>query len=306
MLSNWINGTVKTNIDKFISKYNTLDINTCTTCLGTLDGYYNLFEYLEDGKAYLTGSNDQILVTGKRKYIFVLDPCNDRDIKLLNNLQRSASIFSVERLPLSKESEQLEIIYNIPHIFDPANYKNSRQRNRRIKRPFKWFDNNGIEILDKPKSIKDVEDLHAEWVRRRIENPKIFTKFFPKKKYFHIFERFLDNPDNIDYKGVFFYGNLNGEEELLSFRIISQVDNRGYDLANIARYWCDPNVSNYCYIIGLKYFYDNFGIEDFNCGYYYNKSLGEFKMKYPHTTEAIYMYPRNKKMIATEKLSDYL
>lgn len=295
----------KSKPDKFIERYNSYDLfNYYNFNLGTLDSYYHLFEDLENKTSYFTGSNNQILVMKKRQKTFVFDVelCSDSDIKLLNELQKRTVIYSPGELPLPKEDKFNELIYNIPYILDPTNYKNSRQRNRRIKRPFKWLNNNNIEIINKPKSIEDIENLHVEWVRRKLENPKVYNILFPEKKYIYVFKRFLDNPDNTNYKGIFFYSG----EELLSFRIISQDDKYGYDLTNIAKYWYDPNISNYCYIAGLKYFYNNLGIEYFNCGFLTHIGLSEFKMRYPHTLKEGYSYKKNKKSVPMKKLGEYL
>lgn len=300
---NWLPRT-ETTIDKFIKRYNSYDLfKYYNFDLGVLDSYYHLFDDLEDKTSYFTGSNNQILVMKKRQKVFVFNvkSCIDSDIGLLNELQKRAVIYSPEELPLPKEDKFNELIYDIPYILDPANYKNSRQRNRRIRRPFKWLNNNNIEIFNRPKSNDDIKNLHDEWVRRKLENPKVFKILFPEKKYIYVFKRFLDNPDNTNYHGIFFYS----DNDLLSFRIISQDDEYGHDLTNITEYWYDPNISNYCYIAGLKYFYDNLGIRYFNCGFLTHIGLSEFKMRYPYTLKEGYSYKKNKRNVLMKGLNEY-
>lgn len=309
MISNFSKWTSdsKTDIDIFMKKYNSHVLYNHDFSLGSLDGYFRLFEDLETKKTFFTGSDNQILVMKRRKkvYVFNVESLINSDLEYLRALQKNGIVYSAVKLPLPEESKFTELIYDISHILDPISYKNSKQRNRKIKRPFNWFNRNKIEICEKPKSIEEVRSLHIEWVERKLKNPKTFKIFFPEKRYIYVFERFLDNPNNINYKGMFFYGNLNGKDELLSFRIISQKDNRGYDLTNIARYWCDPNVSNHCHIVGLKYLYDNFGIEYFYTGRIMDARSGEFKMAYPHTLKEGYSYSRIKQNVETKKLNDY-
>lgn len=309
MVSNFSEWTPKskTNIDKFMEEYNSHTLYNHDFSLGTLDSYFRLFEDLKTKKTFFAGSDNQILVMKRRRksYVFDAESLTDSDLEYLHILQKNGVIYSPVKLPLPKENTFNELINDMSYVLDPTNYKNSKQRNYKLKRPFKWFNSNEIEITTEPKSIEEVEKLHTEWVGLKLEDPKVFKIFFPEKRYIYVFERLLNNPDNVDYKGIFFYGNFSGKKELISFRLISQEDNRGYDLTNISKYWLDPKISKYCNIVGLKYFYDNFGIDYFYCGRLTDEGHATFKKVYPHILQTGYIYGRIKEVIEIKKLGEY-
>lgn len=255
--------------------------------LGGLDAYFYLVEDIEKGMINLDRG---VLILPKRKKVFCYYVEPDQ-IDLLQTLQKSVPIYSLIPIEgLEKGREFCEITYNLKDVFNPATYPNKKKRYNKIVYPFRWIESNKIICCDEA-DFSLISSFHKNWVQHKLEDKYTFKILFPRKRYLHCVQRYLDsrkspNSYNIQYEGFFFFLN----QELVSIRIVSLNGCEGYDLANFTNTWSTPSqLSIYLDVFILKKLYDR-GIQYFNCGAAFGPRIKTFKCHLPSSEKISYIY----------------
>lgn len=258
-------------------------------CLGTLVNYFYLHsprtktEFLEDGKvlvlSHLPGRNPE--------KAFVFD-CT-ASVELLHELQKLMVVYSIDQVALKKESQFVELVYDLQDVFDERNYKNRRKRHQRLKYPFVWYENHNFRIDEIQKSdVLKVKELHEQWCNFKLSQPDTFKMMFPKSRYFQCVVTGLNSKDYIVY-GVF------NDSKLVAVRVLYIDNNQAFDLAFFGRTWDQPSqLMEYSSTIMMGDLHFGRKIQTLNCGAQLNRKLHNFKSHWPHKELVSYMYSRIK------------
>lgn len=223
---------------------------------------------------------------GHKLFVYVF---NDADKQLLADKQKQATIYSIDPLPLEKESKFVEIQYNLNTVFDAKSYSSAKKRHQRIKYPFTWLQKNGFEskIVRKDSSaITKIHKLHEVWRENKENDPKTYKIMFPSKRYIFCVEHALRFPD--DYLCFI----VSRKADVYAVRVVGISGKHVYDLAFFGNQWDAPSqLMNYVDILILDEL-RKMGFVYFNCGAALNKQLKQFKTHLPYNNVVSYKYSK--------------
>lgn len=217
---------------------------------------------------------------------------NSEDKQLLIDKQQQATIYSIDPLPLEKESGFIEIQYNLDDVFDPKSYSSAKKRHQRIKYPFTWLAKNGFtsQIIRKDSAfVQKIHELHEIWRENKENDPKTYKIMFPSKRYIFCVEHALQFPN--DY--ICFV--ILKEAVVYAVRVVGISGKHVYDLAFFGNQWDAPSqLMNYVDILILDELHKK-GFMYFNCGAALNTQLKQFKTHLPHNNVISYKYSKGTK-----------
>ncbi len=229
-------------------------------------------------------SPNVLLLASHTRRLFVFGYEAD-DVEAVDQHSKRFPIYSAVKLPLEKERDFVEVVYDLDVVFDGASYPNSKKRHQRIKYPFTWAANHGLEICDC--YTDSLLKVYEEWVRYKRADPKVYQIMFPDARYRRCINDAHNNPLDLDYKiYTIYYQNA-----LVGGRVIQIDSQRAYDLAFFTLFWKIPSqvveyanamVMNKLRAIGVKFF---------NCGAASSSKLEVFKTHYPHSKVMSMAYP---------------
>ena len=264
--------------------------------LGTLDAYFSLSHLLVRRKAFLYGGSILVVppLAGGGYKIFMFS--ENEDLSILTELQKCGVVYSISPLKLKKGSKFKEIAYDLKVVFDPASYKNKKQRHKKLRYPFSWMER--ADALVEPITLEnfaEVEALHEKWVEYKLADPKTYQIMFPRKRYINCCKKVVNassNLLNLQYFGVAI--RIGGKIEVV--RVVYVDGQYGFDLAFFGNTWSDDlsQLMNYADTYLLSLLYTTVGVKYFNCGAALNKNLQAFKTSLPYYTVESYAYSRIK------------
>jgi hypothetical protein len=204
----------------------------------------------------------------------------------LRDEQQYAVIYSIDPLPLPKESKFKELCYDLDTVFDPASYPSAKKRHQRIKYPMTWLAGSNLALTQITHMDPRIEELHDAWVEKKLDDPATFKMMFPGKRYLNCVLRAFEEPESYRVFAVF------EGSRVQAIRVVGIAGDTAYDMAFFGRTWELPSQAmNYINISILKALHTA-GIKHFNCGCFLNKRLHQFKAHYPHYEKISYAYSK--------------
>lgn len=249
--------------------------------LGTLTTYFRLESArvsFADGILILDG-----LPGSARRKVFVYGGADPAE---LADLQRTAVLYSLDKLALAKQSKFKEMAYSLPDVFNPASYPNARKRSRRLSQPFTRLNTKGITV--RPLIAADlpaIRKLHDEWCAWKLANPATIRMMFPKQRYYNCMAIAIARPDQ-----YLAYGAFTWTGELLAARSLYLEGKQAFDLANFSAAWMTyADFAEDFYLVTMDHMVRD-GADYLNCGATLDKRLHAFKAHWPHFTVESYAY----------------
>lgn len=243
--------------------------------IGTLTTYFRLETAqasFEDGVLVLDG-----LPGSARRKVFVYRGATMAADQLAA-LQATSVIYSIDKLPLAKQSKFKELAYDLPGVFDPASYPNARKRHKRLLQPVQRLSKEGVEVRSLLASdLLPIGALHRSWCDWKLAQPTTHRMLFPKQRYINCMKIAISRP--AEYIAI---GAFSKFGEILAARALYIDGSSAFDLANFAATWgAYSNFTEDFAIAGMQMLRNN-GITYLNCGATLDKRLGAFKSHWPH------------------------
>lgn len=209
----------------------------------------------------------------------------------LEALQRQGPVYSIDRIPLPKESKFHEIAYDLEQVFDPESYEGTRKRYQRLKYPFSWLRTHGVTIRDLTRrDLKEVERINEDWGQWKLSQPTTFQMMFPRRRYYAC----ADYATDVKYAKNYVALGAEQEGRLVAVRVVYVEGEDAFDLANFGLYHRMPShFSEYVATATMRNLLDR-GIKTLNCGDTLNKRLSHFKEHWPSRPVMSWAYGRIK------------
>lgn len=202
--------------------------------------------------------------------------------------QHRGVVYSIDPLPLQKESKFKEMQYHLPDVFNPSNYSREK-RKMRLRYPFNWLETNGLTTEPcSEENFGTCKAIHDEWVQKKLSDPKTFQMMFPNKRYLNCVSKAIEQPDR--YEAVLFY--LCGKP--FAVEVYAVQGKHAFGMAGFGKWWEFPSQAmNFVTVWMLRHLQEK-GIEYVNDGATLNKNLHAFKSHYPNNLIISYAYSKLK------------
>ncbi len=206
---------------------------------------------------------------------------------LLRDLQTRMVVYSIDKIPLTKEHKFVELAYDLDKVFDPKSYEDSRKRHKTLKHPGHWLAKNEITIRRLERSdLLEVKRLHDDWVAYKLVDPATFKMMFPRSRYLRCVS--IGFNDSYANYGAFY------KDKLVAVRTLYIEDENAFDLAFFGCTWNDEIKSQLMENVAFTIMQDlySLGVKTINCGVLMQRSLHNFKARWPNYPVTSYMYSK--------------
>lgn len=188
-------------------------------------------------------------------------------------------------------SKSIEILYDFEEIFNRDLYPNKKKYQNRIKSPLTLASKLGILVnVATIADLQDITDLHTQWVKMKLSDPRVHQITFSKKRYINCVELCIENPDYV----CLTFTNTD-KTELYGCRVLAKHNDILFDLAFFNKFWEVSQLSESLNVISMQYLqskkfrYLNTGLA--------SGTLKDYKKQYPH--HEVYVFRTNQKLELT-------
>jgi hypothetical protein len=241
---------------------------------------YNSIDYIHSLSKYVNSVyfSKEINDTDYGYYLFSkFSKTKDKHFLLSENYDISSLEGEiVSKVKRSGFSKSIEILYDFEEIFNRDLYSNKKKYQNRIKSPLTLASKMGILVsVATSDDLQNINDLHTQWVKQKLSDPRVHQITFSKKRYINCVELCIDDPN---YECLIFTNA--DKSELYGCRVLAKHNDILFDLAFFNKFWEVSQLSEALNVISMqylqskKYRYLNTGLA--------SGTLKDYKKQYPH------------------------
>lgn len=227
------------------------------------------------------------VVRGRRK-TFVYAP-KFRKIKQLQSFQKEGVIYSLNRIPLQKEKKFIEILHELPIIFNRDSYSSAKKWNKKITNPLNWAKINLTCSSITKSNFEEINVLHTDWVNHKLNQESTFKMMFPKKRYIRCCDIAYRNIIDGMTSFIFTY-----QSKIVAVKVFYIKNATAFLLASFGNTWgMKSQIMNITNVYSFYLLYES-GITKVNTGSITDKNAKIFKQHLPFKECISYMYSQIK------------
>jgi hypothetical protein len=252
-----------------------------------LFGYYKFRDLIGYNKAVILDGLVCLLDSKKNRLIYY-DTKKEFDFSLIEGKSELLSICDLGTIPKFKKTKIEEFIYNIEEIFNLRNYKNAKDRAKKLNYPLNLMSRAGFQSVQlTEENLSIAKDIHSKWVAVKLADENVFKMTFGGTKYWKLIAEYI-TIYNTFFPAMVKLGIVDNKPFSVECDYI--WGDCAFAMSSFNLFWEFP--SNYSEGSRLMFFKElkDLGIKYFNYGFVLNKQLKNYKKHWPHEIIHLYRY----------------